>query len=265
VFVKIGKLLIAAFLAGVLALQFIYLVEYFNPEIYINYGLQLNYLTSAFSMVLVLLVFFLLCVENERLDNFNVDRYSILTLILFSFLWLTLGLSFMIIIGLALSSVVIVLIAKRPQIQRTNRNWTLAGILGSILLIIVIITFELLLRGNWSVPRLLQNNLIVTVVINIAKQLVFISLPEELLFRGFIWGYLRSKGLKEINIAWIQGAVFWLMHFSRLVTPFSFFVIVPIQTLISSLLTLRSKQVFPAVISHTIFNTLGTILNLATF
>ena len=202
----------------------------------------------------------------EDTEEFNIDKFTIITLILFSFLRLISGNSyFLILIGLASVLVIVTFIVKKPKILRTNLRWTLLGIVISIVALVLLTQFELLLRHKWIATPLLQNSLAITAIIHIEQELSFISLPEEILFRGFIWGYLRREGWGENKTIWAQGILFWLIHFGKLVTPFTFFVAIPIQTLISSQLTKRSKQVFPAILSHTIINSISAILNLATF
>jgi membrane protease YdiL (CAAX protease family) len=92
------------------------------------------------------------------------------------------------------------------------------------------------------------------------------ALLEELLFRGFFWGYLRRQISEEGKIYWIQFILFWFVHLRRVVTaPFTFFIAIPLLAMLSSQLTLRSRQIFPAVLSHTVINILSTLLNLAAY
>jgi membrane protease YdiL (CAAX protease family) len=168
-------------------------------------------------------------------------------------------------IGLACVLVIVAFIVTKPKIIRTNLHWAVLGIVVSAAMLVLITQFGLLLRHTWLTAPLFHNSLVVAVIGNIIKQLSITTVPEEILFRGFVWGYLRRKGWGENKIIWTQGVLFWLIHFSRLGTPFSFFVIIPVLTVISSQLTKRSKQVFPAILSHTIINVVSAILNLTAF
>ena len=200
------------------------------------------------------------------MDEFNIDLFTVVSLLLFLFLRLIFDERYLlIIIVVSCGVVVFAFIRSKPRIVKTNLRWTLLGIAGSVAVLVLIIQFELLIRRTWAAGSLIQNNLILTVIIKIAEQFSYTSLPEEIIFRGFVWGYMRRKGCAENKIVWAQGIMFWLTHFSRIATPFSFFVFIPIQTFIYSQLTLRTKQVFPAVISHTVFNVVGSMLRLATF
>ncbi len=55
--------------------------------------------------------------------------------------------------------------------------------------------------------------------------------------------------------------MFWLLHFWELpISPVLFFVIVPITTLVLSLLVVYSKRIFPAIIFHTATNALVILI-----
>lgn len=253
------------FLGGIVSLQIVYLVAVFATQS----SVSIDYINYAYSTVMYLIVSVLICVEIKRLEEFNIDKFTIITLILFSFLRRRLVIVgegyFLILIGLAGISMIVALITNKPKLLRTNLRWTLFGIMIGGITLFPIAQLELFLRHTWLANPLLRNNLALTAISDLLKQLSFTSLPEEILFRGFIWGYLRREGWEENKIIWIQGVLFWLIHIGRLATPFTFFFAIPILTLISSQLTKRSKQVFPAILSHTIINSVSAILNLATF
>jgi hypothetical protein len=265
---KPSVILILVFLAGIVAYQIVSLVAYIDADFFSTYAATINYIYPALSAVSLLIVAILISVEMKNLEEFNIDKFTIVSFILFSILRLIFergNISISIMIGLACVLMICAFFVTKPKIIRTNLRWAVLGIVVSAATLVPIAQFELLLRHSWLAHPLLQNNLTITAISHILKELSFTSLPEEILFRGFIWGYLRREGWGENKIIWAQGILFWLIHFSRLGTPFTFFVSIPILTLISSQLTKRSKQVFPAVLSHTIINAVSGILNLATF
>jgi hypothetical protein len=264
--IRAGILLIFFLLAGVVAYQMVNLVAAIDADFFSAYSTTINNISYALSAVMCLIVAILICIEINNLEEFNIDKFTIITLILFSFVRLLFGGSyFLILIGLACVLVIVTFIAKKPKVLKTNLRWTILGIAISVAAFFLIAQFELLLRHVWLAPHILQNSFAITAIIHIIQELSFTLLPEEILFRGFIWGYLRREGWGENKTIWAQGILFWLIHFGRLVTPFTFFVAIPILTLISSQLTKRSKQVFPAILSHTIINSVSSIFNLATF
>ena len=94
----------------------------------------------------------------------------------------------------------------------------------------------------------------------IIYNLSFGALIEETLFRGVLWGYLRGLNWKENKIIWTQGILFWMAHLNEISNPVTFFIAVPIGTIVFSLLARHSKQVLPSIIAHTVMNTLSVVL-----
>ena len=90
--------------------------------------------------------------------------------------------------------------------------------------------------------------------------LSFISPFEEIITRGVFWGQLRKWNFDENKIFWLQAVLFWFLHGWQISTPISFFITLPIITLIFSLLVRNSKQLFPSIVSHTLIDTLGPII-----
>ena len=246
--------------------QVLRLTASLNADFYSISVEAINYASYVLIATQSLIVAILVCIEINHLEDFNIDKFTILTLILFSFPGLILWNNLL--LFLTASACVIAIVAfiiKRPEMMKTNLRWALIGIVFGVIAVVFLAQSELLLRNTWLAPHYLQNSLVISALIHIQNEFSFTSLHEEILFRGFIWGYLREYGWKENKIAWAQGILFWFSHFGNLVTPFSFFVAVPIVTMISSQLTKRSKQVFPSILSHTIMNAVSSVLSLATF
>ena len=99
-----------------------------------------------------------------------------------------------------------------------------------------------------------QGGLGIYLIRRILYNLSFVSIYEELLFRGILWEYLRRSGMRENLVFWVQATIFWLLHIWRIGNPFYFFITLPIVTLMNSLLTRYSKQVVPSIFAHTITN-----------
>ncbi len=263
---KIEGFLLIFVVAGIVALQIISLVVSLDQNLFSMYAATINNAVNTSNAVVILIIAILISVEVKNLDEFNIDKFSIITLILFPLLRLLLEKSYLsVILGMACVLLIVALFRTKPNIVKTNFRWTLLGMVLSAGALIIIFQFELHLRRAWLTAPLLHDNLAGTAIMYIVQQLSSTSLPEEILFRGFIWGYLRRDGWGETKTIWIQGILFWLLHFRRIAMPFTFFVSIPILTILSSQLTKRSKQVFPAILSHTIINAVSAILNLSTF
>ena len=85
---------------------------------------------------------------------------------------------------------------------------------------------------------------------------------EEVIFRGALWAYLRSFGFSEPVAFSVQAFLFWVSHhrFLLLTPPYSFWVSLPIQSVLFGLLAWRSKSLTPSTISHFLFNFTSQLL-----
>jgi membrane protease YdiL (CAAX protease family) len=263
---KAKYFLLGLFLLGTASYQIVYLAAAINADFYtVNAAIidAFSYALRAFSYLLIVI---LICSEINNLEEFNVDKFTLISLILFSFMRLIFERNpFSILIGLACILLIVTFFARKPTTLRTNLRWAILSIVISVAVMVSILLVEKLLRDTWPAIYLYKNNLTITTIGLIIKELSLTSLPEEILFRGLIWGYLKKEGWGENRIIWTQGILFWFLHFGKLFTPFAFFVVIPVLTVIASQFTKRSRQIFPAVLSHTIMNTIGVIFRMATF
>lgn len=85
---------------------------------------------------------------------------------------------------------------------------------------------------------------------------------EEVLFRGALWAYLRSRGLTEQAASYVQAFLFWIAHHRllSLSSPFAFWVALPLEAILLGLITRRSKSLTPSTIGHFLFNFIGQLL-----
>ena len=263
--------LIYLFITAILALQIAYLaVVVINPLFKSEYLAALYYVTYIYSIAMHLMLSILVLIEINTLEEFHVDKFTIITFLLFSILRPRFGFFgenfFIALIGLASIAILVALLVKKPKLPKANLRLSLTGILAGVTLVILLFYIESAFRRPWSPTPLLKNSITLSFINLIVQEFSSGTLLEELLFRGFFWGYLRRQGLEEKKVYWIQFTLFWLVHIRRIVTaPFTFFVAIPPLILISSHLTMRSKQIFPAILSHAIINILSTMLNLATY
>lgn len=90
-------------------------------------------------------------------------------------------------------------------------------------------------------------------------QLSFAAISEEPLFRGFLWGFFRKLGLKEVPIAFLQAALFWVGHAYYMGTGLNFWVVIPLTSLALGLVILKTKSVSYSMVTHSFLNTLGDV------
>jgi membrane protease YdiL (CAAX protease family) len=266
---KPGIILVFLLLAVILALQITLLIEEINPKLVPANSPILGYFTYIYATLTYLVFSVLMRLESNNLEDFHIDRFAVATFVVGSILRRRIGIPwesfFLIMIGLAGIFMIFTLIQKKPAIPKTKIRWVLAGVGISGITLILIILFELFFRNTWAVILLSRNHAVATVISEILKEFSFGALIEEILFRAFLWGYLKRAGWNENKIFWTQGMLFWFLHLSRIVTPFTFFIVIPLITVIFSKLTLRSRQIYPAIVAHIVVNVISTMLNLATY
>jgi len=199
---------------------------------------------------------------TDYLEQYHMDRSTIILLVVTGIFRSSLNPAidgfFKFIILIFTVFIFFFLLLYWRNIPKTKWFWVGVSLLLSLIVlpISVIETFQPgVFLGMQITP-----SLGIFLIRDIINNLSFISLYEEILFRGILWGYLRRKDWNENKIFIGQGALFWLIHFWRIGTPITFFITIPISTLINSLLARNSNQILPSVIAHTIMNTIGPIL-----
>ena len=226
-----------------------------------------NWLDVFYRSTMYMIVGILILIEFKSLDLFHIDRFTLVTFIIGAFIRRSVpgDTIFRVIIGCLGVLIIISMLRSKPKILRTNIRFTFISIgLATVSLILIVVT-EMIMRGHWQLPPLISDSLTLTVLNATVKEFSMGAVIEEMMFRGFLWGYLVRRNWDSSRIIWTQGLIFWLLHISRLGTPFTLFLLVPLITVVTSKLTNHTKQVFPAAIYHTIINVAGSLLNLGTY
>jgi len=81
---------------------------------------------------------------------------------------------------------------------------------------------------------------------------------EELLFRGFLWMFLKNLNLSESIIVFVQATLFWLFHVYYMFTdPVHFWVTIPIVSVALGVMTWYSRSLTPALLAHFLYNAIS--------
>jgi membrane protease YdiL (CAAX protease family) len=92
-------------------------------------------------------------------------------------------------------------------------------------------------------------------------QLMNAATYEEPLFRGFLWGYLRKLGWRDLWIWLFQAFLFWFGHLYYLfVSPFSLWIIVPLGGLLLGWLAWRTRSVAVSMVGHGFINGIAGVV-----
>jgi|RhiMetdeSRZDD1v2_1073273.scaffolds.fasta_scaffold02061_24 CAAX prenyl protease-like protein len=103
--------------------------------------------------------------------------------------------------------------------------------------------------------------ILASVASTLQVQLALIAF-EEVIFRGALWAYLRHLGLNELTIFFTQAFLFWIAHskYIFLEKPYSFWIAVPLVSLLLGFLTWRAKSLTPSTIAQLLFNSTITLI-----
>ncbi|MBN2394131.1 MAG: CPBP family intramembrane metalloprotease [Anaerolineae bacterium] len=219
--------------------------------------------------------------ERERLADFHIDTLAVSLIILFKpiqTLLLTLSeyaadpAAFPqwggILIWMIAAALFVAMRLSRPRMARISRSsvrWFGGGLLVG-LLTAAILGYPMSFQVD-NVPASLPGVFPLTFMIlrQVLYQLGYAAVTEEPLFRGFLWGYLRKAGWKNVWIWLFQTGLFMVAHIYYInQLPISFWIIVPISTLVLGALAWRSKTISASLGAHTMMNatgfTIGTII-----
>ena len=219
--------------------------------------------------------------ERERLADFHIDTLAVSLIILFKPIQtLLLALSEYaahplafpqwggILIWIIAVALFIAMRFSRPRMARISRSsfgWFGLGLLAG-LLTAAALGYPMSLQVDNVPARLPQVFPLVFITLRgLLYQLGYAAVTEEPLFRGFLWGYLRKAGWKDVWIWLFQTGLFMVAHIYYIhQLPVSFWIIVPVSTLVLGALAWRSKTIASSLGAHTMMNasgyTIGTII-----
>ncbi len=148
---------------------------------------------------------------------------------------------------------------SKGAMQRQDLRWVLFGALGGLVAVLIMaypMSFQVTPidpHGKYSVLSILIGGLQ-----TIPYQIGYAAVSEEPLFRGFLWGYLRKNGWRDVWIWLFQAGLFGLAHFYYInAAPISFWLIVPLLALVQGWLVWRSRSIATSMVAHGVANGLG--------
>lgn len=205
--------------------------------------------------------------ESGRLDHFYQDRISIGIFALSGpYLALTspgIGLCGLTLVGYSAAAVVLIRSFKSGRARLApvgveHLKWLLRGLLsGGSLAIVMAIARIALGEHALVVDSAPLGVRIASVLGTFLSRLSYASALEEPLYRGFLLGLLRSKGVRPLGLVVCQALLFWIAHLNYLTTPFTFWIAVPAAALLLGWLTVRSGSVASGMMAHAIYNAMG--------
>ncbi len=242
------------------------------------FNIEWAWTDTVYQIGTYLLTTFLIWRELDNLAEYHIDTLAVIIIILFKPIQ-TLILMFLAfdqhqLAFPSIPSLTIWLIAvvftigiwrKRSKLSRVrpiNLGWLFIGALAGLVTAIVL-SFPMSLQESTNISQYLSLKSVFKDVLTglpsgFAYQIGYAAVSEEPLFRGFLWGYLLKLKWRELWIWLFQAGLFTFSHIYLINThPISFWVIVPIGSLVLGWLVWRSRTVASSMMAHGMVNATG--------
>ncbi len=218
---------------------------------------------AVFSNSSYALIALFVWVKINDLSEVHLERGILILLVVFGFIFRKLGIPIEVYLfpvrWLSSFAIMIALIKGWNNIPRTRPQWLGVGLIASIPVLAITIMIETFQPQPWIYANPYpSNNILFETIRKIIFELSYVTILEEIIFRGLIWGFLIQAGWSENKVLWVQAVLFWILHFTK--TPITFIITIPLITVLFSMLTKYSKQVFPSVLAHTAINAMTPII-----
>lgn len=208
------------------------------------------------------LVTIILFVEKDHLEEFHIDRFSIILLLVFGSILHRRILAphemIFVILLWGVSGVLLFFLMKNWK--RLTHNNFIELVTAALITIVLVFLMNYIDNSLISGPTVGGER---STLYRFGRQFIynlsFVAPPEEFLFRGLFWGTLVRLGLSEKKAIIIQGIVFWLLHFQT-GNAFRFFLLIPTATILYSILIVKYKRLFPAIMAHAFSNAILPIV-----
>jgi membrane protease YdiL (CAAX protease family) len=260
---KAGIILVILSIVGILIINIFTLifVPFLSENTHLLWmsGSRLIFTSTEYVFLAVLIY-----LNKDKLGEFHLDRFSLITLILFGVIFrirpIISGQSIFLFL-IFISCLVIFTIIIR---QWTNIKIPIGKISSKEIFLAVIILFLLIVVESFQ-PNLYNRvdtyNPFIDIIKRTYRNITSIATIEEIVYRGFLWGYLIQFGWSEKKVVWTQGILFWLIHFNRIFySPLTFFISIPINIFFLTYLIRKTRQVFWPIMFHTASNVIVPVV-----
>jgi membrane protease YdiL (CAAX protease family) len=201
--------------------------------------------------------------ERNNLGDFHFDRMSLITIVISSFFVFRnkLGIPgeeyYLLIIGFSGLLIATILWQNWFQIPITSWRWVAISIVMTSLILIPTTVIDYIINNSTAG---LKFDIVGSILFTVRDNLSFTVTIEEPIFRGFLWGYLCKLGWEENKVIAVQAVLFWFLHLRSFSFLLIFLLSLPLIILTYNYLVQRSKQIFPSIISHLLYNTMVSLI-----
>lgn len=238
------------------------------------FDIQWKWTDAAFEIGTLALTLFLIWWEMDCLAEYHIDTVVLVIIISFApvhtlilkYWGLDHPLAFPSIPSLAIWLITIVFSmkiwknrSKLPRIKSTSLTWFFIGALAGLFISAVLsFSFSYQITTVELLNGLPVKDTLANIPLSFVYQIGYAAVPEEPLFRGFLWGYLRKLKWNETWIWLTQAGLFTLAHIYYInAYPISFWVIIPIFSLMLGWLVWRSRTIASSMAAHGMMNATG--------
>lgn len=133
---------------------------------------------------------------------------------------------------------------------------------GLLILLIILLALLPLVLFPSTLKTSLSLQIFVMTFMGSLQAYLALAIFEEVIFRGALWSYLRSRGFSERIAFSVQAVLFWIAHHRNLLDgdEYFFWVAVPCMAILLGILAWRSKSITPSLIGHFLFNFTSQLL-----
>jgi membrane protease YdiL (CAAX protease family) len=198
---------------------------------------------------------------TERGVEFHFDRAAIVILV-FSGVLISISNNFahFVITFIIITKLVLQIKKEWANINRVNWHWV---VLSFGFTALVLIPATIIAVYNSKALSIINDKDMPSIFRVAGMFIVHISATavwEEVFFRGLLWGYIKKMGLSIGQAFLIQFIIFWLLHYEGQASNLSFYISLPLEIFVQTLLVYKSKQLTPSIISHALYNTFSPLL-----
>jgi hypothetical protein len=242
---------------------------------FMGYCTDRGWLDPAYQIGTYFLTACLIWLERDRLAEFHIDTLALIVIIFFKPIQtaylavrgavghpLAFPGSGAIAIWIIAAGLLLALWLGRPRPARVTGSsmlWFGIGLLIGFLTAVIsgwLMSFQMEETGPLGGSGIFSY--LLPAARDILYQLGYAAVSEEPLFRGFLWGYLRKAGWRNIWILLFQAGLFMVGHIYYIAEyPVSFWLIVPLGALVLGGLVWRSKTISSSLAAHAALNAFG--------
>ncbi len=225
-----------------------------------------DWLYVIFHFFYYIIISLLIWVEREHLDENNIDLWSLILFFVFGVFLQPVETANRYLRDIScISYTIIALIliinlhGKHVQLSRSYSafRWLYVSVIFACLILWCIATVHVPLTGISGPTKSPIINHLYSILFNLS----YIAIPEEAIFRGFLWGILNRMGFNNRKTLFIQAALFTAAHI-RFFQPESIisYIGIFIFSLFVGFLAWKAHSIFPGIFTHAFHDYLSDLI-----